>query len=73
MGARRRRALLVGMKDTAAGERLAEQLRRVPGVLEAVVVPAEGVAYLRAGTGSMRCCWRVHPSSASNLEAQLWD
>jgi MFS family permease len=43
------RVLSVTVRDAAAGERLAEQLRRVPGVLEAVVVPAEGVAYLRVG------------------------
>jgi len=45
------RVLPVTVSDAAAGERLAEQLRQVPGVLEAVVVPAEGVAYLRVGTG----------------------
>lgn len=45
------RVLPVTVSTGAAAERLAEELRRVPGVLEAVVVPAEGVAYLRVEAG----------------------
>ncbi|MGH8415379.1 MAG: MFS transporter, partial [Gammaproteobacteria bacterium] len=45
------RVLRVQVQDESAASRLAEELRRIPGVLEAVVVPAEGVAYLRVGAG----------------------
>ncbi|MGA9853608.1 MAG: MFS transporter [Gammaproteobacteria bacterium] len=43
------RVLRVQVKDESGATRLAENLRRIPGVLDAVVVPAEGVAYLRVG------------------------
>lgn len=43
------RVLRVGVQDEVAAGRLTAELRRIPGVLEAVVVPAEGVAYLRVG------------------------
>ncbi|MGH8283453.1 MAG: MFS transporter, partial [Gammaproteobacteria bacterium] len=45
------RVLRVQVQDESAASRLAEELRKIPGVLEAVVVPAEGVAYLRVGAG----------------------
>lgn len=41
------RVVRVGARDEAEARRLSEDLRRLPGVIEAVVVPAEGVAYLR--------------------------
>ena len=41
------RVLRVAVRDEADARRLTEELRRIPGVLEVVVVPAEGVAYLK--------------------------
>lgn len=45
------RVLKIAVRDEASASRLAEKLRRMPGVVEAVVVPADGVAYLRVGEG----------------------
>ncbi|MGH8292456.1 MAG: MFS transporter [Gammaproteobacteria bacterium] len=45
------RVLGIRVRDDAEARRLEAELRRVPGVLEAVVVPDEGVAYLRVGEG----------------------
>ncbi len=42
-----RRVLHVTPRDAAAAARLQDRLRRIPGIVDAVVVPAEGRAYLR--------------------------
>lgn len=45
------RALRVNVQDESEARRLEDRLRQVPGVLEAVVVCAEGMAYVRGERG----------------------
>ncbi|HET7561582.1 MAG TPA: MFS transporter [Rhodanobacteraceae bacterium] len=45
------RVLRVSVHDESEARRLEDRLRQVPGVLEAVVVRAEGVAYVRGERG----------------------
>jgi MFS family permease len=45
------RVLRVSVHDESEARRLEDRLRQVPGVLEAVVVRAEGMAYVRGKRG----------------------
>lgn len=45
------RVLRVSVHDESEARRLEDRLRQVPGVLEAVVVCAEGMAYVRGERG----------------------
>ncbi|HHJ14597.1 MAG TPA: MFS transporter [Gammaproteobacteria bacterium] len=47
------RLLRLGAIEAAAADPLAERIARVPGVAEAVVIPEDGVAYLKVDAGAL--------------------
>ncbi len=60
-----RRVLRVAVRDESGARELEDRLRKIPGVLEAVVVADEGVAYVRANRA-------LNPERLTTAVAEGW-